>query len=157
MISGLLYNKPILWKVDTGSRKTFLTFDTYDNISTKHKFSNASGQEILCRSKFLMTLKLEGKELYFPVIVGDVTNNLLGENLITQLECNSHYDAQEIIIKLCGQNIIQRKQKHVLKKYVTAATVYAPAGNECICHIKLKNRSCESEKRDSELGILTPE
>ena len=45
----------------------------------------------------------------------------------------------------------------MLKKYVTTETVYAPPGNESICHIKLKNRSYESENRGSELGILTQE
>ena len=52
---------------------------------------------------------------------------------------------------------MERKQKHVLQKYVTTETLYAPGWHESICHIKLKHRSHRAENEINELGILTPE
>ena len=52
---------------------------------------------------------------------------------------------------------MERKQKHVLQKYVTAETLYAPGGYESIYHIKLKPRSHRAENEINKLGILTPE
>ena len=52
---------------------------------------------------------------------------------------------------------MERKQKHILQKYVTAEKLYAPGGHESICHIKLKPRAHRAENEINELGILTPE
>ena len=97
LIFGSLYNVPVEWKVHTGARNTFITIDTHDKIPqrfkpdlkyTKRKFCTASGQEIRCKGKGLIALKLGGKELYFVVTNGDVTSNLLGEDFIRHSECN---------------------------------------------------------------------
>ena len=141
-------------------------FDTYDKIPrrlrpelkpTKHKFCTASGQEIKRKGEELMTLELGGKELYFIVMVGDVTSNLLGEDFIRHFECNFDFSSHEFVILLDGQKDFERKQNHLLQKFVTAEACYAPAGHEIICHIKFKNRAYASDGIVNELGILTPE
>ena len=165
LISGSLYDTPVTWKVDTGARNTFITFDTYAKIPskfkpdlkpTKHKFCTANGQEIRCRGEGLMTIKFGGKELYFVVLVGDVTNNLLGEDFIRHFECHLDFRTQEFVIQLGGQKAFECKHRKMLQQSVTTETIYIPAGHESICNFKLKHRSRVSETVH-DLGILTPE
>ena len=166
MISGRLYNVPMKWKVDSGARSTFITLDTYDKIPvkhrpvlqpTKHKFCTANGQEIKCKGEGLMTLEIGGKELFFIVMVGDVTSNLLGEDFIRHFECNFDFSSHEFVIHLGGQLEHQQKQIHKLQKFVTTETCFIPAGHESICDIKIKYRGQVFDGSDDNLGILTPE
>ena len=153
------------WKVDTGARNTFITSDTYDKIPykfkpnlkpTKHKFCTANGQAIQCRGEGLMTLEFGGKELYFIVLVGDVTNNLLGEDFIRHFECHLVFSTHEFVIQLDGQKAFECKQRKVLQQYVTTDTIYVPAGQESICNVRLKYQSHVAEAVN-DFGILTPE
>ena len=124
MISGRLYNVPMKWKVDSGARNTFIMLDTYDKIPvkhrpvlepTKHKCCTANGQEI--KGEGLMTLELGGKELFFFVMVGDVTSNLLDEDFIRHFECNFDFSSHEFVIHLGGQLEHLQKQIHKLHNW----------------------------------------
>lgn len=150
VISGSLYGNPVKWKVDSGARNTFITMDTYNKIpmkhrpelkTTKHKFCTANGQEIKCKGERLMTLELAGKELFFIVLVGDVTSNLLDEDFIRHFKCYFDFSSHEFVIQLGEKVEPDQKQGHKLQKFVAAVTCYIPARHEIICPVKTKYKA----------------
>ena len=166
MISGSLYGNHINWKVDSGARNTFITLDSYNKIPkkhrpelkpTKHKFSTANGQEIKCKGEGLMALELEGKELFFVVLVGDVTSNLLGEDFIRHFKCNFDFSSHEFVIQLGGKVEPDQQKGHKLQKFVAAVTCYIPARHEIICPVKTKNKEQFPDGHHDEQGILIPD
>ena len=166
MISGSLYGNHINWKVDSGARNTFITLDSYNKIPkkhrpelkpTKHKFSTANGQEIKCKGEGLMALELEGKELFFVVLVGDVTSNLLGEDFIRHFKCNFDFSSHEFVIQLGGKVEPDQQKGHKLQKFVAAVTCYIPARHEIICPVKTKNKEQFPDGLHDEQGILIPD
>ena len=52
-----------------------------------------------------MTLEQGGKELFFIVMVGDITSILLGEDFIRRIECNFDFSSHEFVIQLGGKFI----------------------------------------------------
>ena len=166
MISGSLYDNHIKWKVDRGARSTFITLDTYDKIPMKHKpelkptkqkVSTANGQEIKCKGEGLMTLEFAGNELFFVVLVGDVTNNLLGEDFIRHFKCNFDFSSHEFVIQLGGKVEPDQKQGHKLQTFVAAVTCYIPAMHEIICPVETKNKKHFQDGHHDEQGILPPD
>ncbi|KAH3769810.1 hypothetical protein DPMN_171087 [Dreissena polymorpha] len=90
-VSGKVCNQQINWKIDTGARRKFITSDTFKSIryrnrpglkTTRCKFKAANGNEVICDGEALVVLNFQDTEIFFPVIVGGVTENLLGEDFI---------------------------------------------------------------------------
>ena len=78
-------------EIDTGAKKTFFTTRTYNNIQhrfrpglepMKNKFMAANGNEVECDGETTVLINFNGYDIYFPVVVGGVTENLLGKILL---------------------------------------------------------------------------
>lgn len=88
-IEGLIQGTKVIWKVDTGARRSFLTEETYYNIIPENrpvlervrtKFLSADGQEINTIGTAKMTLTLGNVDIEQRIFVGGVKKNLLGED-----------------------------------------------------------------------------
>ena len=96
-ISSKVCGQAMVWKIDTGAKKTFITSRTYNNIQhrlrpglrpMKNKFLAANENEVECDGETSILISFNGHDIYFPVVVGGVTENLLGEDFIEQFQCN---------------------------------------------------------------------
>ena len=110
-VSGQVCGMPMSWKVDTGAKKTFISLKAYKSISyrnrpglkpTKQQFVAANGGVLQCEGEALVVMKFCELEVFFPVIVGRVTQCLLGEDFIQHFKCNFDHDGQEFVICKAG-------------------------------------------------------
>ena len=60
------------------------------------------------------------------------------------------------VINPGGQKGFECKQRKMLQTYVTAKTIYLPAGHESVFNVKLKHRS-HVFKAVNDLDLLTPD
>lgn len=88
-IEGLIQGTKVIWKVDTGARRSFITEETYYNIIPENrpvlervrtKFLSADGQQIDTIGTAKMTLTLGNVDIEQRIFVGGVKKNLLGED-----------------------------------------------------------------------------
>ena len=92
-MSGKVYCQSLVWKIDTGAKKTFITARIFNSIQhrfipglrpMKNKFLAANWNIVDCDGETTVLLNFAGQDIYFPVVVGGVTENLLGEDIIEQ-------------------------------------------------------------------------
>ena len=143
----------LIWKVDTGANKTFITTRTYNSIqhkfkpglrSTKNKFLAANGNTVECDGETTVLLNFAGHDIYFPVVVGGVTENLLGEDFIEQFQCNFDYTDRMFVIQNRGQSVMTTENdKATYQKVVTEVTVDIPPGNEMIVQSRAKVKTSD--------------
>ena len=118
----------------------------------KNKFLAANGNIVDCDGETTVLLNFAGRDIYFPVVVGGVTKNLLGEDFIEQFQCNFDNVNKKFVIRNGGHSImIKGIDSTTYLKVVADMTVDIPPGNEMIVQPKAKG---------TDLGkhcILTPE
>ncbi|CAC5396591.1 unnamed protein product [Mytilus coruscus] len=111
VVDGQLEGSPISWKIDTGAGRTFITEESYRNIlpdnrpllrQMKTKFETANGSCLNVLGTAVMTLSFEFC-VDFPIIVGGVKLNLLGEDFIKCFRC--HWDWNTSSLEINGKNI----------------------------------------------------
>ena len=162
-ISGKVCGIPISWKVDTGAKKTFISLNAYKNIPyrsrrrlkpTKQQFIAANGGILQCDGKTVVEMKFGEMEVFFPVIVGGVTRNLLGEDFIRHFQCNFDHEQRTSIISKGGmfgdKNPLKSRCKR-LARVVSANTTEIPPGCELLVSAHFKDRPVNSD------GILVPD
>lgn len=160
-VSGKVCGLSLIWKIDTGAKKTFITTRTYNSIQhrfkpglrpMKNKFLTANGNAVDCDGETTVLLNFAGQDIYFPVVVGGVTENLLGEDFIEQFQCNFDHINKKFVIQNRGESIVKKNIGNTTyQKVVAEMTVDIPPGNEMIVQSKAKG---------TDIGkhcILTPE
>ena len=112
-VSRKIFGIPISWKFDTGAKKTFISLNAYKRIPyrskpglkpTKQKCVAANGGYLQCDGETVIEMKFGDMEVFFPVIVGGVTHNLLGEDFISHFQCNFDNAEREFVI--CKGDIV---------------------------------------------------
>ena len=149
-IAGKIGGLPVSLKVDTGSVSTFITTKTYKNIPykfrpglkpSKRKFAAANGSTFTCDGETTILMELDGAEVYFPVLVGGVDENLLGQDFIQHFHCQLDFQNRRMFIKTGGVEEvpnIQRRTKR-LARVVAAETTEIPAEGECLISVKFRD------------------
>lgn len=112
VVDGQLEGSPISWKIDTGAGRTFITEESYRHIlpdnrpllrQIETKFETANGSCLNVLGTAVMTLSFDEFCVDFPIIVGGVKSNLLGEDFIKCFPC--HWDWNTSSFEINGKNI----------------------------------------------------
>ena len=164
IVDGQIEGTPISWKIDTGAGRTFITEETYLNIlpdsrpslrplETKFTTANGSGLDILGIA--VMTLSFDDFCVDFPVIVGGVSNNLLGEDFIKVFRC--HWDWDTSSLEINGYNIPFSDGNEELRssRVIALETIVVPAKHEVVVRSSLTRRV--NENLQNVCGVLSPE
>lgn len=86
----------MIWKVDTGARRSFITEETYYNIIPENRpvlgrvrktFLSADGQEINTIGTAKMILSLGNVDIEQRIFVGGEKKNLVGEDFYVKYKC----------------------------------------------------------------------
>lgn len=162
-VSGQVCGTPISWKVDTGAKKTFISLKAYKSIPfrsrpglkpTRQQFVAANGGVLQCEGETIVELKFGELEVFFPVIVGGVTQCLLGEDFIRHFKCNFDHDERQFVI--CKSGVIQdcdspRQRTKRFARVVSTDAVEVPPGCEISVLARFKDKPLSGD------GILTPD
>lgn len=153
-VTGKIGGLPVSLKVDTGSATTFITTKTFKSIPyklrpglkpTRKRFIAANGTFLDCEGETVLTMDF-GEELYFPVIVGGVTENLLGQDFIQHFRCVLDFVNKEMYITKGGKEEIQCRQKiKRLARVVAAESIVIPAKSECLLPGKFKDKPLKGD------------
>lgn len=163
IVRGLIEGTSVEWKIDTGSRSTFITKDTFDNIIDKPRlepvggsYVTASGQKVKCYGRAIMRMTFGDHVFEQDVVVGGVRNNLIGEDFITTYRCVWDHDEASFIIK--GSRVPLQESDRTLRasRVIALETVRVPSGHEAVIRSGLTNRR-NGHLVSNSLGILTPE
>ena len=96
-----------LGKLIQAQKKTFISSKVYKSIPyrnrpglkpTKQQFVAANGGVLQCDGEALVDMKFGELEVFFPVIIGGVTQCLLGEDFIRHFKCNFDHDKRQFVI-----------------------------------------------------------
>lgn len=119
-VSGRVFSVPMTWKIDTGAKGTFLSLKMFNSIHyksrpglkpIKQRFATANGSVLHSKGEAAAILELSDLEVYFSVIVGDVTQNLLGEDFINHFKCNFDHGEHRFIIHKGGSVLCQTSER----------------------------------------------
>ena len=162
-VSGQACGMPVSWKVDTGAKKTFISSKVYKSIPyrnrpglkpTKQQFVAANGGVLQCDGEALVEMKFGELEVFFPVIIGGVTQCLLGEDFIRHFKCNFDHDKRQFVICKPGvyheNDPVKQKVKR-LARVVSTDAVEIPSGCEMSVAARFKDRPVTSD------GIIVPD
>ena len=139
LVDGLIQGTPITWKVDTGARKTFITEESYYNITpdsrsvlerVRSRFEAADGRELPLLGTAKMLLTFENVNIEFRVFVGSVTHDLLGEDFYSKFKCNWNHDISALSIN-CA-TVDEMCEVTPANKVISAESVIVPAGHEAV-------------------------
>jgi hypothetical protein len=148
-VSGKICNEQVNWKIDTGAKRTFITLDTFKSIQyryslelkpTKCRFKAANGNKVFCDGVAFVVLNFKDTDIFFPVIVGGVTENLLGEDFLEKFQCNLNYTNRELLIHL-DNDIVNKghiSNEGKLSQVCTMETCNISAGCEILVESKIK-------------------
>ena len=160
-ISSKVCGQAMVWKIDTGAKKTFITSRTYNNIQhrlrsglrpMKNKFLAANGNEVECDGETSVLISFNGHDIYFPVVVGGVTENILGKDFIEQFQCNfDHKNKTFVILKKDKFGEPEKNGSNIYEKVVAAETVEVPSGTEMLVPLRVKGSNSVKQ------SILIPE
>ncbi|MEW8548533.1 MAG: hypothetical protein AB2693_33955, partial [Candidatus Thiodiazotropha sp.] len=162
-VSGKICGIPISWKVDTGAKKTFISLNAYKKIPyrnrpglkpTKQKFVAANGGNLQCDGETVIEMKFGEMEVFFPVIVGGVTQSLLGEDFIRHFQCNFDHENRTFIIsrgEMVDDKISAKTRCKRLARVALAETTDILPGCEMIVSAHFKDKPVNSD------GILVPD
>ena len=150
-ISGKVCGHPVSWKIDSGAKRTFLTFDTYMSIRKKLRpglkeitrdFITADGNTLLCDGECVLVMTFGDTDIFFPVIVGRVSQNLLGEDFIRHFKCNFDHDNNEFIICKGGFSSPGDKSRKPKRwaRVVTIDNIEIPAQSETVIPVEFKDK-----------------
>lgn len=161
-VRGDIDGNPVIWKMDTGAKRTFISTETYDGLTekpvlspVKMKFHAAEGSMLTCLGESVMQLTF-GDTIYdFPVVVAEVNTNLLGEDFITQFRCNWDHDEGCLIIN-GSRRPFSGTRNTQSGRVISLETVEVPAGCEAIIKSSVTNNHPWNMKTSTP-GILTPE
>ena len=164
LVDGKIEGSSITWKVDTGARRTFITEESYNNIlpdsrpllrPSEIRFSTASGSTLHVLGTADMTLSFDEFCVDFPVIVGGVKANLLGEDFIKKFRCHWDWDTSSFVIN--GKNIPFNENHPDARssRVIALETITVPAKNEVIVRSGL-TRQVGKETSDIN-GVLSPD
>ena len=165
MVNGMIEGSSITWKVDTGSRKTFITEESYLSImpdcrpvlsQVDTKFETADGSSLEVLGAAFMNICFGEFCVEFPVCVGGVKMNLLGEDFISTFRCHWNFDTQSLDI--CGINIpFEQNDINVRSSRVVAMeTVMVPSKHEIVVKSRLTRNVSNQESGDI-FGVLSPD
>lgn len=136
--------------MEAGAGCTFITSKTFKRIPyqirpglkpTKRMFAAANGELLQCDGHTVILMEFKGTELYFPVIVGGVTQHLLGEDFIKHFKCNFDHGINTFVIHGGGSPYPKKHERAKrLARVVATETVVIPAGNEYILPVKFKDK-----------------
>ena len=139
-VSGQVCGVPISWKVDTGAKKTFISLKAYKSIPyrnrpglkpTKQQFVTANGGVLQCEGEVLAEMRFGELEVISPVIVGGVTQCLLGEDFIRHFKCNFAHDGRQFVICTAGisheSDTVNQRVKR-LARVVSTDAIEIPPG-----------------------------
>ncbi|CAG2250611.1 unnamed protein product [Mytilus edulis] len=121
VVDGQLEGSPISWKIDTRAGRIFITEETYRKIlpdnrpllrQMETKFETANGSCLYVLGTAVMTLSFDEFCVDFPIIVGEVKSNLLGEDFIKCFRC--HWDWNTSSLEINGKNIPFRKTVSII-------------------------------------------
>ena len=162
-VSGQVCGVPISWKVDTGAKKTFISLKAYKSIPyrnrpglkpTKQQFVAANGGVLQCEGEVLAEMKFGELEVFFPVIVGGVTQCLLGEDFIRHFKCNFDHDGRQFVICTAGisheSDPVNQRVKR-LARVVSTDSIEIPPGCEMSVLARFKDKPVSSD------GFLVPD
>ena len=149
--------------VDTGAKKTFISLNAYKSIPyknrpglkpTKQQFIAANGCILQCDGETVIEMKFGEMEMFFPVIVGGVTQSLLGEDFIRHFKCNFDNEGRTFIISKGGmsydKNSIKSNCKR-LARVILADSIEIPPECEIVVPAHFKDKPINSD------GILVPD
>ncbi|CAG2223354.1 unnamed protein product [Mytilus edulis] len=147
MVDGQIEGSSISWKIDTGARCTFITEECYRNIlpdsrpmlrPADTRFITASGGDLKVLGTAVMTLSFDEFFVQFPIIVGGVRHNLLGENFLQTFRCEWDWDS--LSLEISGRNIPFHEQNESVRssRVVSLETVTVPAKHEIVVRSGLK-------------------
>ncbi|CAG2185648.1 unnamed protein product [Mytilus edulis] len=137
MIDGMIEGSAITWKVDTGSRRTFITEQSYYSTAVM----NISFGEF-CAA--------------FPIYVGGVKINLLGEDFISKYRCQWNFDSGSLDIYGFTAPLEQDSVNVRSSRVIAMETIDIPARHEIIVKAKL-TREVNAENNSEVFGILCPD
>lgn len=162
-ISGKVCSVPSSWKIDTGAKSTFLSVKSFNSIPYKNRpglkpikqiFATANGSVLHCEGEANVVLEFGCLEVYFSVIVGDVTQNLSGEDFINYFKCNFDHKERKFISHKGGKVLYQgfeRPKSRRFVRVVSNSVTEIPSGCEVIVSAHFKEKPFESD------GILVPD
>ena len=116
-VDGLIQGAHITWKVDTGAKNSFITEEMFHAIPPENrpvleparkKFATASGHDLRVLGTAYMTLNFDDFETEFRIFVGEVSQNLLGEDFYTMFKCNWDYNEGGIIADIADDSKCRR-------------------------------------------------
>ncbi|CAG2214814.1 Beta-1,4-galactosyltransferase 4,Beta-1,4-N-acetylgalactosaminyltransferase bre-4,Beta-1,4-galactosyltransferase 2,Beta-1,4-galactosyltransferase 5,Beta-1,4-galactosyltransferase 1,Beta-1,4-galactosyltransferase 3,Beta-1,4-galactosyltransferase 6 [Mytilus edulis] len=165
MIDGMIEGSAITWKVDTGSRRTFITEQSYYSIMPECRpvlsridtqFETADGSTLNILGTAVMNISFGEFCAAFPIYVGGVKINLLGEDFISKYRCQWNFDSGSLDI--CGFTApLEQDSVNVRSSRVIAMeTIDIPARHEIIVKAKL-TREVNAENNSEVFGILCPD
>ncbi|CAG2220799.1 unnamed protein product [Mytilus edulis] len=165
MIDGMIEGSAITWKVDTGSRRTFITEQSYYSIMPECRpvlsridtqFETADGSTLNILGTAVMNISFGEFCAAFPIYVGGVKINLLGEDFISKYRCQWNFDSGSLDI--CGFTApLEQDSVNVRSSRVIAMeTIDIPARHEIIVKAKL-TREVYAENNSEVFGILCPD
>lgn len=165
MIDGMIEGSAITWKVDTGSRRTFITEQSYCSIMPECRpvlsridtqFETADGSTLNILGTAVMNISFGEFCAAFPIYVGGVKINLLGEDFISKYRCQWNFDSGSL--NICGFTApLEQDSVNVRSSRVIAMeTIDIPARHEIIVKAKL-TREVNAENNSEVFGILCPD
>ena len=162
---GLIEGSAVQWKVDTGSKNTFITKECYYNIlpecrpmlsRVETQYEVADGKILDILGTATMTICFDEFCCEFPVIVGNVKANLLGEDFISKFQCNWNYATRSLEI---NGNMIPFSQDNLnvrSSRVISEETITVPPRSEINVRAKLTRKVCD-DKKENIFGILCPD
>lgn len=162
-VKGMIQGTPLTWKVDSGARRTFITEDTFLEITpeerpvlepSRTRFEAADGNEItVLVGTAVMLLTFDDASIEFRVFVGKIKTNLLGRDFITNFKCHWDYDNWTFLINNtpCTEGKDSPSETFVSSRVVSVETVTIPPMHEAIMKSKLTRKTSPVD------GVSVPE
>ena len=165
IVKGLLEGSAITWKLDTGSRRTFITEESYNSIMPDSRpvlsrvdtqFETADGSILKVLGTADMNISFGEFCVAFPVCVGGVKLNLLGEDFISTFRCQWNFDTKSLDINgyrnPLGQDCVNIRTSRV----IAMETIEIPARHEVVVKAKLTRNICDKDS-ENVFGVLCPD
>ncbi|CAC5364627.1 unnamed protein product [Mytilus coruscus] len=164
-IDGMIEGSAITWKVDTGSRRTFITEQSYYSIMPEcrpvlsrvdTKFETADGSTLNILGTAVMNISFGEFCAAFPIYVGGVKLNLLGEDFISKYQCHWNFDSGSLDINGFTALLEQEGVNVRSSRVIAMETIDIPPRHEIIVKAKL-TRKVYAEDNSEVFGILCPD
>ncbi|CAC5364645.1 unnamed protein product [Mytilus coruscus] len=165
MIDGMIEGSAITWKVDTGSRRTFITEQSYYSIMPECRpvlsrvdtqFETADGSTLNILGTAVMNISFGDFSAAFQIYAGGVKLNLLSEDFISKYRCQWNFDSGSLDINGFTAPLEKESVNVRSSRVIAIETIDIPVRHEIILKAKLTRKVYATDNSEM-FGILCPD